>query len=129
MRTTIAVLLLYVAIVALGWEVYVFSQTASYRLIATGELWQRFDAASLALAQELVAQYAHPLAWKQAVEPILTWPLWAVAGAPGLLLLAVTLKRNPRAKAVVYRSSAGISAGELHRLREGSVTRAPAVTS
>ncbi len=129
MRTTIAVLLLYVAIVALGGEVYVFSQTVNYRLIATGELWHRFDAASLAVAQEFVAQYAHPLAWKQAVEPILTWPLWAVAGAPGLLLLAVTLKRNPRAKAVVNRSSAGISAGELHRLRGGSVTRGPAVTS
>ena len=51
MRATIAMLLLYVAIVAFGWEVYVFSQTASYRLIATGELWQRFDAASHALAQ------------------------------------------------------------------------------
>ena len=97
--------------------------------IVTGLLCAAIVAASLALGQVLVAQYAHPLAWKLAVEPILTWPLWAVAGAPGLLLLAVTLKRNPQARAIVSRSSAGISAGELHRLRGGSVTRGPAVTS
>ncbi len=81
--------------------------------IVVGLLCAAIVAASLALGQVLVAQYAHPLAWKLAVEPILTWPLWAVAGAAGLLLLAVTLKRKPRAKAAIYRFSPEISAGEL----------------
>ncbi len=94
---TIAILLLCAATAALGWEIYVFSQAASYRLIAAGEFWYQYDVASLNLAQAVVQRYLHPLVWEPVIVTVLTWPLWAVLGVPGLLLEIAARRRRPPA--------------------------------
>ena len=96
----IGIMLLCIAAAAIGWEIYVSLQAASYRLIATGEWWHRLDVASLNLAQAVVQRYAHPFLWDGVIAPVLTWPLWIVAGAPGLLLVAASRTRPRRAKPV-----------------------------
>ena len=96
----IGIMLLCIAVAAIGWEIYVSLQAASYRLIATGEWWHRLDVASLDLAQAAVQRYAHPLLWEGVIAPVLTLPLWIVAGVPGLLLVAASRPRLRRAKPV-----------------------------
>ncbi len=95
---TIAILRLCAAAAALGWEIYVFSQAANYRLIAAGELWYQVDVASLNLAQAVVQRYLHPLVWEPVIVTVLNWPLWAVLGVPGLLLYVAARRRRPRAE-------------------------------
>ncbi len=96
----IGIMLLCIAVAAIGWEIYVSLQAASYRLIATGEWWYRLDVASLNMAQAVVQRYVHPFLWEGVIAPVLTWPLWIVTGVPGLLLLAVSRQRPTRAKPV-----------------------------
>lgn len=94
----IAIVLLCGAIAAIGWEIYISLQAEGYRPIAMGEWWYRLDVTSLNLAQAVVQRYVHPFLWESIVAPVLTWPLWIVTGVPGLLLLAVSRWRSPRAK-------------------------------
>ncbi len=96
----IGIMLLCISVAAIGWEIYVSLQAASYRLIATGEWWQRLDVASLNFAQAIVQRYVHPFAWEAIIAPVLTLPLWLVAGVPGLLLIAASRPRARRAKPV-----------------------------
>ena len=109
----IGIMLLCIAVAAIGWEIYVSLQAASYRLIATGEWWYRLDVASLNLAQAVVQRYVHPFLWEGVIAPVLTLPLWIVAGVPGLLLIAVSRRRPPRARPV--RVTAGRSPKWMRR--------------
>jgi len=94
----IAIILLCGAMAAIGWEIYISLRVDSYRPIAAGEWWYWLDVTSLNLAQTVVQRYVHPFLWEGVIAPVLTWPLWIVAGVPGLLLLAVSQRRSPRAK-------------------------------
>ena len=96
----VGIMLLCVSVAAIGWEIYVSLQAASYRVIAAGEWWYLLDVASLNSAQAVVQRDVHPFLWEGVIAPVLTLPLWIVAGVPGLLLIAVSRWRPRRSRPV-----------------------------
>ncbi len=59
------------------------------RLTALGELWYRLHPGSLELTQAVVERYLWPPLWNPGIVTVLLWPVAAVFGAVGLVLLGI----------------------------------------
>jgi hypothetical protein len=90
-------LLVALALLDLGYELWPAIQSGSYRLIPAGELWYRLDAGSLNLVQAVVQRHLHPLLWQPVLTSVLQWPAWSLLGGPGVaLVLAFSGRREAR---------------------------------
>ncbi len=90
-------LLVALALLDFGYELWLAVQSGAYRLIPAGELWYRLDAGSLNLVQAVVQRHLHPLLWQPVLTSLLQWPAWSLLGGPGVaLVLAFSGRREAR---------------------------------
>jgi hypothetical protein len=90
-------LLVALALLDLGYELWPAIQSGTYRVIPLGELWYCLDAGSLNLVQAVVQRHLHPLLWQPVLTSVLQWPAWSLLGGPGLaLVLAFSARREAR---------------------------------
>jgi hypothetical protein len=82
---------LAVAAVFLGWEAVRSGGGESWRIIKAGDLWYWIHPPSLGLLEAGIVRHVSEDFWYDVVFPILELPVWALLGAIGLILLAVSL--------------------------------------
>jgi hypothetical protein len=92
----LGLLLLILALLALGWDINHAVQTHQFRLVAAGELWYALSPASLNGAQAGIQRYLLPYLWDPILQTVLTWPAVLVLGVPGLLLYLLARRRRYR---------------------------------
>lgn len=89
--------LLLLALADLGYELYrAAASDDGYRMISAAELWFTLDVASLNLVQAVIQRFIHPYLWQPMLTGLLSWPVWSLFGAPGLLLV-ILLSPRPSA--------------------------------
>ena len=79
-------LFLFLAAMALTYEVMAFAQSGSYRMTPTGEIWFTLHVGSLNFAQAITQRYIHPALWDPIIAGMLQWPAWSLFGGPGVVL-------------------------------------------
>ena len=89
--------LIAAALAFAGVEVFEWVDAGAYQGLALGQVWYRYDASSLNLAQAVVQRYLHPSLWDPPIITLLQWPGWLVAGVPGAAL-TVLFRRRRRGK-------------------------------
>ncbi|HMK67513.1 MAG TPA: hypothetical protein VK433_03105 [Stellaceae bacterium] len=89
-------LVLILALVAEGADLYGFWDTGSYRAHALGEIWNWIDTASLQLAEAGVSRHISSWLWNSVILNVLQWPAALMLAALALLLLWVFRKRERR---------------------------------
>ena len=82
----VGLVFLLIAATALAYEMMAFSQTGSYRMVPTGELWFTIHVGSMNLIQAVTQRYIHPVLWDPIIAGMLQWPAWSLLGAPGVVL-------------------------------------------
>ncbi len=82
----VGLVFLIIAATALAYEVMAFSQTGSYRMVPTGEIWFTVHVGSMNLIQAVTQRYIHPALWDPIIAGMLQWPAWSLLGAPGVVL-------------------------------------------
>ena len=91
-------ILLVLAVLAAGYEVFLAVGGDGYRMGPFGEIWFRLDpmlgTASLNVSQAVVQRYVWAWLWEAVVQTILGLPAWAVFGVPGIALLWIGLRRR-----------------------------------
>jgi hypothetical protein len=95
-------LLLLAAVWLLGLDLLDFYRMKSFEPMAAGQVWFRFDVASLNLAQAVVQRYLHPTIWDPGIVWVLTQPAFAVLGVPGLALLLAGRRARPRGRPPLF---------------------------
>ncbi len=63
-------------------------------LAPLGQVWFDLAPDTLNLTQAVVQRYVHPGLWDPGIQTVLTWPVWVVFSAIGLLLLWLGAKRR-----------------------------------
>jgi hypothetical protein len=99
-------LLLIAASITLVGDVMAWSQTGTWRLSASGELWSKLDHNSLNFVQQMIQRYGSPKLWDPVIQTILQFYALLVLAIPGLLLIWVTrsrVKRERQAKSSQMR--------------------------
>ena len=81
--------LIVVALVVLGIELWILATTGSFTLHTWGELWYRLDPGSLNLYQAVVERYLSPELWDKVLAPLLLEEAFFVFALPGLLLASL----------------------------------------
>ena len=94
------VILMALALVALGGDALASFEQGRLAAAALGELWYRIDAGSLNLMQAVVQRYLWPGLWDPVIVAVLRLPAIVVFGAPGLALWL--LGRLPRRRRMFY---------------------------
>jgi len=82
-------MLLYTAVIAMAWEIFVSLKSARYTMISAGENWYQLHAASLAAFQDFLAVQMPRAVGGPAADLLLNWPAWVVYGGTGLVLLGI----------------------------------------
>jgi hypothetical protein len=96
MGTTVIVLrilgliFLIIATVFLGWEAVRSGGDDGWQITKVGKLWYWIDPPSLGLLEAGIVRHVSEDFWYDVVFPILELPVWALLGALGLILLAVS---------------------------------------
>ena len=96
LSTLPGLLLVGAALVLLGWDLWSWQETGSWRMRAAGEVWFTLHSDSLNGTQALVQRYLWPPLWDPGIQTVLLWPAWLVVGAPGLLLSFLTWRPRRR---------------------------------
>ncbi len=87
-------LLVFGALAAAVFEVSVVFGGAPWHPVALGELWYGIDAGSLNAAQAGIQRYVAPWLWEPVITTVLLWPVWAVFGVSGVLLVWACRRRR-----------------------------------
>ena len=56
-------------------------------VLPLGQFWSEFSPETLSLFEEVVQHNVSPFLWDPVLQTLLTWPIWAVLGPFGLILL------------------------------------------
>jgi hypothetical protein len=85
-----------IAAVFVGWEAVRSGGGEGWRIIKAGDLWYWIDPPSLGLLEAGIVRHVSEDFWYDVVFPILELPVWAILGALGLILLAVSFLSRRR---------------------------------
>jgi len=88
--------LLLSGLVALGSDIFRSLEAGGWQSMALGQFWFGLDRASLNGFQVVLERHVWDVLWDPVMLAVLQWPVWAVAGVPGLLLLAIARGRRQR---------------------------------
>ena len=89
-------LVLFLAIVAEGADLWGLWDTGAYRPQALGEMWHRIDSTSLQLAEAGVSRHISPFLWNSVILEILQWPAALTLAILGFALLWLFRRRERR---------------------------------
>ena len=92
----VGLVLVFLALAALGYEILLAISGGTWRMIAAGELWYALDPGSLNFAQAITQRYLHPALWDPILQSVLTWPAWSLLGGPGIALVVALSGRRSR---------------------------------
>jgi len=89
-------LVLILAIVAEGADLFGLWDTGVYRMHALGEMWHWIDTTSLQLAEAGVSRHISPWLWNSVILEVLQWPAALTLGVVGIGLLWLFRRRDRR---------------------------------
>lgn len=87
--------LLLIAVAFLGRDVVMLFEDGHWAPLPTGQVWFWIHKDSLLLLQPAIERHLWPPLWS-AIAEVLTWPVWAVLGVPGLLLSLAGRRRRKK---------------------------------
>jgi hypothetical protein len=82
-------LLVAVGVFLVAREAWEWRMTGHWVVVPTGQLWFDLHKDSLLLLQPAIERYIWPPLWDPVITTVLEWPVWAVVGGLGLILLAI----------------------------------------
>lgn len=86
---SIGALLLFAALGAAGYEIFMWVASGAHEIVSAGGLWYLIHRSSLNAAQAITQRYLFPWLWDPAIAWVLVQPAWAVLGLPGLALAVI----------------------------------------
>jgi ABC-type Fe3+ transport system permease subunit len=89
-------LLVLAGLVVLGRDLLLWWDTGRFVPIVLGQLWYDLSPNTLQLAQPAIQRHVSPYLWDPIIQTILLWWAAAVFLVPGLILLALFRRREPR---------------------------------
>lgn len=89
-------LVLILAVVAEGADLFGLWDTGSYRPHAIGEMWQWVNSTSLQLAEAGVSRHISPWLWNSVILNMLLWPAALTFAILGLALMWLFRRRERR---------------------------------
>ena len=88
------IVLILVGLAVAGRDVIASISSGGLDIVSLGALWFRIDAGSLNGLQAGVERYVAVWLWDSVLEPMLHWPALFFPLVPGILLLAMSLRRR-----------------------------------
>jgi hypothetical protein len=92
----VAWLVLILAAVAEGRDLWGWYDTGAYQVSAIGQIWQQIDQNSLLLAQPAIQRYIAAWLWDPVILTVLLWPAALTFAILGLVLMWLFRRRDRR---------------------------------
>ncbi len=89
-------LLIAAALLALGWDLFLWIHDGHFEPSAVGGLWSTVSPRSFNFAEHLISAHISKALWDSLIMAVLAQPMLFVAGIPGLLLLLIARRRRRR---------------------------------
>ena len=89
-------LLIAAALLALGWDLFLWIHDGHFALSPAGKLWYIVWPRSFNFAEHLIIAHISKALWDSAIMTVLAQPMLLVAGIPGSLLVLFARRRRRR---------------------------------
>jgi len=89
-------LLILVALVLLGRDVYAWATSGHWAATLTGKIWHDLSPGSLGLLQAGIERHVWRPLWNDGIFPLLLQPAWLVLGVLGIVLAILSRRSRKR---------------------------------